>query len=101
MAYNSGPTPNGGLSAEVIDRVAAALTQYLAAPRTHGEELRAALHAIAKEARDQTMLPEKLLVILKDVWYDLPIVRDSRPRDEQVALLQRVVTMCINEYYSD
>ena len=99
MAYDSGPTPNGGLSASVIDRVSTALTGYLATPDASSDDLRAALYTMANEARTNAMPPEKLLVVLKDVWYALPGVRESKERDEQVRLLQRVVTMCINEYY--
>jgi hypothetical protein len=99
MAYDSGPTPNGGLSASVIDRVSTALTGYVAAPDASNDDLRAALYTMANEARTNAMPPEKLLVVLKDVWYALPGVRESKERDEQVRLLQRVVTMCINEYY--
>jgi hypothetical protein len=99
MAHDSGATPNGGLSAAVIDRIAGALAQYLAAPHSRGDELRAALHALAEEARQRSMPPEKLLVVLKDIWHELPVVHQSTERDEQVRVLQRVVTMCINEYY--
>jgi hypothetical protein len=99
MAYDSGPTPNGGLSTEVVDRVVEALTGYLAAPDGSGDQLRSTLHEMARAARDNGMPPEKLLIVLKDVWHELPVVRDSAQRDEQMRLLQRVVTMCINEYY--
>lgn len=99
MAYDSGPTPNGGLSAEVIDRVVDALTSYVTAPKAQGDQLQSALQELTIYARDQGMPPEKLLIVLKDVWYAMPVVRDSSERDERVRLLQRVVTMCINEYY--
>ena len=99
MAYDSGPTPDGGLSTEVVDRVIDALTRYIGAPNGHDDQLRAALQELSREAHDKRMPPEKLLIVLKDVWYELPAVRDSTKRDEQVRLLQRVVTMCINEYY--
>jgi hypothetical protein len=46
------------------------------------------------------MLPEQLLVVLKDVWSSLPEVRSMTNTREQINLLQRVVTMCIREYYS-
>jgi len=99
MAYDSGPTPNGGLSTEVVDRVIDALSRYLGTRNGRDDQLRAALQELAREAHDKRMPPEKLLIVLKDVWYDLPLVRDSTERDEQVRLLQRAVTMCINEYY--
>ena len=46
------------------------------------------------------MLPEQLLVVLKDIWSGLPEVRSMTNSREQIRLLQRVVTMCIKEYYS-
>ena len=101
MAHDSGPTPNGGLSAAVVDQVVSALTGYLAAPNGHSDQLRAALQELAREARAKGMPPEKLLIALKDVWYALPVVRDSSERDEHVRLLQRAVTMCISEYYRE
>jgi hypothetical protein len=55
---------------------------------------------MAREARDTAMPPEQLLVVLKDVWYSLPVVRQPKTPEDQVRLLQRVVTMCIKEYYS-
>ena len=41
------------------------------------------------------------VIALKDVWYGLPSVRAMQQTDEQVRLLQRVVTMCIKEYYRE
>ena len=99
MAYDSGPTPNGGLSMEVVSRLTDALTRYLESPSGRDDQLRIALQEMAREAHDKRMPPEKLLIALKDIWYELPMVRDSVDRDEQVRLLQRVVTMSINEYY--
>jgi hypothetical protein len=37
---------------------------------------------------------------LKEAWSSLPEVRAMNDSGEQVRLLQRVVTMCIKEYYS-
>ena len=54
---------------------------------------------MAAEARSKSVPPEQLLVILKDIWYSVPSVRRISEPIEQVRLLQRVVTMCIKEYY--
>jgi hypothetical protein len=54
---------------------------------------------MAGEARSKSMLPEQLLVVLKDIWYALPAVRAIDDAGAQIRLLQRVVTMCIKEYY--
>jgi len=55
---------------------------------------------MAAEAHAQAMLPEQLLVLLKDIWYSVPGVSAIRETTDQVRLLQRVVTMCIKEYYA-
>jgi predicted ATPase len=55
---------------------------------------------MASEARTRSMLPEQLLIVLKDVWHGLPEVRSMHDTREQVPMLQRVVTMCIKEYYN-
>ena len=75
------------------------LSQYLGNPEAGGDELRLALDAMAGEARAKQMLPEQLLVVLKDIWYALPAVRSIDDAGAQIRLLQRVVTMCIKEYY--
>lgn len=55
---------------------------------------------MATEAREKAILPEHLLIVLKDVWRTLPEVRTVPETAEQVRLLQRVVTISITEYYS-
>jgi hypothetical protein len=64
-----------------------------------GQALREALDTMASEARAKSMLPEQLLIVLKDMWYSLPEVRAIEDSSAQIRLLQRVVTMCIKEYY--
>jgi len=98
MALDSSPGPNV-LAKETIDAVRRALAEYVSAPSS-GDDLGAALRHMAAEARSRSMLPEQLLIVLKDIWYSLPRVRSMSDSTEQVRLLQRVVTMCIKEYYS-
>lgn len=97
MAEESSPAP-GVLSDDSVTTVRLALQKYAADP-DQGEELRRALRLISAEARDKAILPEQLLTTLKDMWYELPNVRVVRGSDH-VRLLQRVVTVCIKEYYS-
>jgi hypothetical protein len=99
MAHDSSPPPAAGLAEETVARARVALSQYLEAPDAHGSALREALDAMASEARAKSMLPEQLLIVLKDVWYALPEVRAIDDSAAQIRLLQRVVTMCIKEYY--
>jgi hypothetical protein len=99
MAHDSSPPPAAGLAEETVARARAALSHYLEDSESAGAELRDALDAMAAEARSKSMLPEQLLVILKDIWYALPAVRAIDDSASQIRLLQRVVTMCIKEYY--
>jgi hypothetical protein len=99
MAHDSSWGP-AALSEETIAAVRGALVRYVDAPSV-GDALRSALHAMAAEARAKSVAPEQLLVALKDIWYSLPAVRGMHDPAEQIRLLQRVVTMCIKEYYAD
>jgi hypothetical protein len=99
MAHDSSPGPVS-LADETIEAVRSALVAYVDAPN-NGERLRQALHAMAAEARTTSMFPERLLILLKDIWYGLPAVRSLKDSNEQVRLLQRVVSICIREYYAD
>jgi|SRR5881394_1733754 len=86
------------LDARSIENLASALAQYLA----DGDvgPLQTALHSVAEEARAKQMHAEHLLVALKDVWFALPSVSSVPDGEAQNRVLQRVVTLCIREYYS-
>lgn len=99
MAYDSSQTPPSRLDDTTVDAVRSALRAYLA-DATDPSGLQGALHRMAAEARSRTILPEQLLIVLKDIWSALPEVRSMTDTREQIRLLQRVVTMCIKEYYS-
>jgi hemoglobin-like flavoprotein len=99
MAHDSSQTPPSRLDDESVNALRLALRAFL----QNAEEpsgVQPALHRIATEARERAILPEQLLVVLKEVWSALPEVRSMTDARRQVNLLQRVVTMCISEYYS-
>ena len=100
MAHDSGATPPRELAEETVLLVREALEALVHAPSSNDGLLRDALQKLAGEARDKKLPPEQLLVVLKDTWYTLPAVSNVQEPREQVRLLQRVVTMCIKEYYS-
>jgi hypothetical protein len=99
MVHDSTPGL-GALDPETVAAVRSALALYIATP-SDGEPLRQALDVMAAEAHEKSILPEQLLVVLKDLWYALPSVGAMRDAAEQTRLLQRVVTICIKEYYAD
>jgi hypothetical protein len=98
MAHDSSSTPPSRLDESTIAGMRDALRAYLA-NTSNPAALQRALLAMSSEARAKAMLPEHLLVVLKDVWSGMPEVRSMSDTGEQVRLLQRVVTMCIKEYY--
>lgn len=99
MAHDSSSTPSSRLDDETVAAVRVALRAYLH-DSAEPSALQAALLLMASEARARAILPEQLLIVLKDVWNTLPEVRSMTDTREQIGMLQRVVTMCIKEYYS-
>lgn len=97
MAHDSTPD-RPQLSESSVTLLRATLQEYLASGETPA--LDGVLRLIAIEARDKKMLAEHLLISLKDVWFALPEIRDAEEGEQQINLLQRVVTMCIRAYYS-
>ena len=99
MSHDSSQMPLSRLDDETLNTVRGALREYLRDANDPGA-LQASLLLMASEARTRSMLPEQLLIVLKDVWHGLPEVRSMHDTREQVPMLQRVVTMCIKEYYN-
>ena len=91
----SGPT--GLVSADTVAALREAISR-LGVAGLNGE-LRAALNQLSDEARAKGVRAEQLIILLKQVWNGLPML--SVPRDERTRMLERVVTLCINEYYAD
>jgi hypothetical protein len=98
MASDSSQPPPSRLDHATLDELRAALQLYLA-DDSSPTVLRNALLRTATEAHEKSILPEQLLVVLKEVWNALPEVRAISDAADQVRMLQRVVTMCIKEYY--
>jgi hypothetical protein len=98
MAHDS--TPNRpGLSAASRTALRTALERYLEQPAS-SVELQESLRAVAAEAREKRIHAEQLLVIIKDIWYGLPQIAGATVSDEKNRLMQRVVSLCIREYYA-
>ena len=98
MAYDSSQNPPSRLSDDTTHAVRVALREYLASGSS--SDLQHALVVMASDAREKSMPPEQVLIALKDIWNTLPEVRVMTDTGNQIRLLQRVVTMCIKEYYS-
>ena len=86
------------LDAAALNALASALSKYLQ-DGNDGAPLKDALRSVAQQARERQMQAEHLLLQLKDVWYELPPIKRAPEGAEQNQMLQRVVTLCIREYY--
>jgi len=102
MQHDAGPMPPNALTQETVDSVRRALERYVhAASSEPTPELRSALHGLAREARQQEVSPEQLLIALKGIWRSLPDVENARDYTERTRILQRVVSTCIEAYFAD
>ena len=94
--------PPNEIAPETVEMVRRALERHVDA---HGAEpapeLRAALQTLAREAREKGISPERLLVALKGMWRSLSEVEHARDYDEETRILQRVVALCIKEYFAN
>jgi len=96
MAHDSRSEPPE-LHRATLDALQAALSRCLEGGDV--EAVRPVLRRVAREARERGLHAEQLLISLKDVWYAMPKVRQADVNEQQV-LLQRLVTLCIREYYA-
>jgi hypothetical protein len=98
MAFERTPSSES-LDASTIQALRTTLARS-AKLGNHDDELRELLCRTAEEARAKGIQAERLLVILKDVWYSLPEVAGARSSQAQHALLQDLISRGIQEYYS-
>jgi hypothetical protein len=99
MAFDRTPT-QPSLDPETIAALRTTLRQS-ATQGTHGDELHTLLCRAANEARTKGIQAEQLLVVLKDVWHGLPEIRSAAgAADQERALLQQLISRCIQEYYA-
>jgi len=101
MMAQTSDSPPPALDAETVAAVRATLARY-ARDGDHTGELREVLMRVAVEARAKGILAERLLVVLKEIWGSLPEVRyaERSTLHAQQQLLQRLITRCIEQYYS-
>jgi hypothetical protein len=86
------------LAPETLDRLREALANYIRAG-TLDHQVRAALREICREARASDVRPEHVLIDLKRVYYSLPGVERPRPEVPPSRMLERLVTVCVEEYF--
>jgi hypothetical protein len=91
--------PERPLDRGILEHIRELLVAYTESPADDAEGLRDALRQLADDARDKGVPPEHLLTALKDLWRSLPQMQRKRTPGDEARLLQRVVSICIAEYY--
>jgi hypothetical protein len=100
--HDTGPMLPNEMAPETVDSVRLALECYFEAAHSDAApRLQVALHNFAREARLKGISPAQVLATLKSIWHALPAVTRARDHDEQTRILQRVVAICIKEYFAD
>ena len=102
MPQNSSPPEESRpIEEATIVGLRTALTRQLQRGSDESRELREALERLASEARCKKIGAEKVLVLFKQVWHAMPEVRLATDRAEKNRVLERLVTICIEEYYRE
>ena len=97
MAFDR--TASSNLDSATVDAVRAVLTKSIA-DGNHSDDLGELLCHAASEAREKGILAERLLILLKDIWYSLPDVAHAKSSAAENKLLQELISRCIHEYYA-
>ena len=62
--------------------------------------LRAAVCALAREARARGVAPERLIIHVKALWAEETAAHPSDDRRSQGELFDQMITLCIREYFA-
>lgn len=87
------------LPGAALEEVRSALAE-LASRSTDATALRAAVCTLAREARDRSVAPERLLVSFKRTWGAELAANPMPDRHSQAVLLDEMVSLCIREYFA-
>jgi hypothetical protein len=78
-----------------------ALTEQLKRSEGPTSELATLLRKVAREAHEQSIPPEELIVIFKKLWNSLAESLRPQNADQYERIRQRLVTICIQAYYAE
>jgi hypothetical protein len=98
MAFDRTPS-RPALEPETVDALRKALATSVA-QGNHVDHLRDLLCRASADARGKGMQAEQLLVTLKEIWYSMPEVTNASSPAVENALLQELISRCIQEYYA-
>ena len=85
-------------SNESLETLRRALSGYIA--NREEKPVCDALTVLAREAQERKLYAERMLVAFKRVWGEMPEVRALASEKERKRLLDRLVRLCIDAYYT-
>lgn len=88
------------LSEATVKNLRAGIIEQLQHPETPLPELVALVRDIAREAHEQDIQPEQLIVTFKKLWNNLAESLRPQNADQYERVRQRLVTLCIQAYYA-
>jgi hypothetical protein len=91
----------GSLSENTIKELRTALTEQFKSPDGPTPELSALLRKVGREAHDQDIDPEQLIITFKQLWNSLAESLRPQNADQYELVRQRLVTLCIRAYYAE
>jgi hypothetical protein len=97
---DSGSVPaHAGLSAEAVGALRRAVQVYLDRGASDGDILHA-VRLMCLDVHRDNLRAEQLIIAFKEAWHALPEVQRIPRGGERERLLERIVTLCVQEYYS-
>ena len=87
------------LSAQTVNSLRRAVQAYLDNRSFDGEILRA-VRMMCEEVHRENLHAEQLIIAFKEAWHSLPEVQRIPRGGERERLLEQIVTLCVEEYYS-
>lgn len=84
-----------------MNELRTALTDQLKRPDGPTPELADLLKKVGREAHENNVRPEQLIVIFKQLWNSLAESLRPQNADQYERVRQRLVTLCIQAYYAD
>lgn len=64
-------------------------------------EVHRTIRQLVEEARAAGLPVEQVIILVKREWKELGIVSRARPRPETNTVVERLVTICLDEYFVD
>jgi len=78
-----------------------ALVEQFKRPDGPTQELAELVRRVAREAHEQDIRPEQLLVIFKQLWNSLAESLRPQNADQYERVRERLITLCIQAYYAE